>query len=105
MTEPKSSWKDAWRATKDMSAEVLADPKVAAAVARSKDAAIKGAKAANDGLDKTRKVVTLEEQWAEAEATITELTELLRIHHALIGSLVERVTQLEAQQPEETTDG
>lgn len=92
----KSGWRDLWESTKDSTNSALQNEKVKSALGASKDASIKAAKTTGKGLDKTRKVVTLEEQWSEAEAAIAELGELARVHHALIASLLERVQELES---------
>ena len=91
-----SAWSDIWSLTKESTANAAKNDKVQRALGASKDASIKAAKSTGKGLDKTRKVVTLEEEWAEAEKVIAELTELARVHHALIASLLERVPELEA---------
>ena len=91
-----SAWRDLWDLTKDSTNSAMQNEKVKSALGISKEASIKAAKTTGKGLDKTRKVVTLEEQWSEAEAAIAELAELARVHHALIASLLERVQELEA---------
>lgn len=91
----ESSWRNLWSLAKESTSQVAGNEKVQDALGRSKDVSKKAAVSAGKGLDKTRKVVTLEEEWSEAEAALAELAELARVHHALISSLMDRVDQLE----------
>lgn len=91
----ESNWRSLLSLARESTAQVAGNEKVQDALGKSKDVSKKAAVSAGKGLDKTRKVVTLEEEWSEAEAALAELAELARVHHALISSLMDRVDQLE----------
>jgi hypothetical protein len=68
------------------------DERVAGALDVTKRAAASTGRA----LERAQKKVTQQDAWVETEATLDELVEVARTHHALLADLLDRVQRLEA---------
>ena len=60
------------------------------------EVASRGARAVGSVYRGTRKTITQEEAWEEMEQSINDLTEVVRVQHAMILDLQSRVDRLEA---------
>ena len=65
------------------------------AASKGKDVASKSKDALIKGYDKTRKYVTQEEAWSQTESVVEDLVSVVRMQHAMVLDLIDRVEHLE----------
>jgi hypothetical protein len=79
--------RDAVETTKEMASRGLET---------TKEMASRGGRAVTSLYQGARKTITQEEAWEETERSVSELTEVVRVQHAMILDLLSRVERLEA---------
>ncbi len=84
-----------WQRLRKAAAEVLESESVETAIGRTKGLATEGGHAAASMLSGAKKAVTQEEAWEQLEESLSALTDVARVHHAMILDLVDRVSNLE----------
>lgn len=94
-TSQPESWRDA---LKRAASTLMEDERVSRALDSTKHAASASGRSVATGLEKARGQFTQEEAWSAVEATLQELIGVLRVQHAKIQQLADRIEQLERRE-------
>ena len=92
MTDDRAKWRNTVKSAAD---ELLANDSVISAGNAAKKVASKTGQTLGAGIVKARKQITQEDSFAELELTLSDVVEVVRIQHAKIQALTERLDRLE----------
>ena len=92
-----------WQQLRKAATGVLESGTLETAFEKTKDLASIGGRAATTAYADARNTITQEEAWEQMEASVTALTEVARVQHAMILDLLDRVVALECAAPSSTT--